>query len=271
AAEDANRLDTDALASLVSIAAQRCLLLERLSEAELLRRSESFKTALLSSVSHDMRTPLSAITASASSLVRYGDELAEETRQDLLGVIEEQCGRLNRYTSNLLNLGRLQAGLDPGGFMQCDALEALGTAISHARLLAPRQQFEKLYSVDAAIVQADPVMLEQVFYNVLENAVRYGSEEWPVLIRASRADGLLLVEVEDKGRGIAPADRDRVFERFYRAGSESGSEGSGLGLSIAKGFTEAFGGSISAHGRGEGQGTVIAIRLPLTGGEAASP
>ena len=263
--------DLAAFVNLLSITVERCLLLERLSEAELVKRSEEFKTALLSSVSHDMRTPLSAISASASSLSRFGDELDDEMRRDLLNTIEEQCERLNRYTTNLLNLGRLQAGVDHRQFTECDALEVLGTAIARTRTLGSSHEITKQYELAAAPVRADPVMLEQVFYNVLENAVRYSPGGSRIIVSAGAADSILAVSITDSGEGILPADLTLVFERFYRSRTSLPHDGSGLGLSIAKGFAEAFGGSIEAA-RGDDLlgGTRITIRLPLEPSKAAS-
>ena len=259
--------DLEAFVNVLSIALERCLLLEQVSEAELIKRSEEFKTALLSSVSHDMRTPLSAISASASSLASY--ELPEEVRADLLATIREQCERLNRYTTNLLNLGRLQGGLDPRHFTECDALDVLGTAISRARHVAGERGIVKVFRVDAALVRADPVMLEQVFYNVLENAVHYSPERSFISVGADVKSDHLLVDIVDQGPGIAAGDEERIFNRFYRARSPSPHEGSGLGLAIARGFTEAFGGSIAAQRVDEKiGGTRISIRLPLEAGGA---
>lgn len=254
--------DLEAFVNVLSITLERCLLLEQVSEAELIKRSEEFKTALLSSVSHDMRTPLSAISASASSLASY--ELPEEVREDLLATIREQCERLNRYTTNLLNLGRLQGGVDSQHFTECDALEVLGTAISRLRPVAGDRRIEKSYGVEAALVRADPVMLEQVFYNVLENAVHYGPEGSSISVGANVEGDHLVVNIVDEGPGIDAGDEERVFNRFYRTQSPSSHEGSGLGLSIAKGFTEAFGGSIAAQRVDEGfGGTRIRVSLPL--------
>lgn len=254
--------DLEAFVNVLSITLERCLLLEQVSATELIRRSEEFKTALLSSVSHDMRTPLSAISASASSLAGY--ELPEEVRGDLLATIREQCERLNRYTTNLLNLGRLQGGVDPQHFTECDALEVLGTALSSLRPMAGERRIEKSYRVEAALVRADPVMLEQVFYNVLENAVHYSPEGSSISVAANVEGDHLVVDIVDEGPGIDTGDGERVFNRFYRTQSPSSHEGSGLGLSIAKGFTEAFGGSIAAQRVDESfGGTRITIRLPL--------
>jgi two-component system sensor histidine kinase KdpD len=252
--------DLETFVSVVSITVERCLLLERMSEAELVERSERFKTALLSSVSHDMRTPLSAISASVTSLLRFGGELREDTRLDLLKMIEEQCARLDRYTTNLLNLSRLQAGLDSEHFVVCDAIEVLGSAILRIRALQSGHGIEKRFELLAAPVLADPVMLEQVFYNVLENAVRYSPAGSPITVSAGIAGGSVEIVVGDRGRGIDPAEISHIFDRFYRGGTVQG-EGSGLGLSIAKGFAEAFGGSIEASSREE-EGTMVAIRLP---------
>lgn len=258
---------SSAFLNLVGLAIERCLLLERLSEAELLRRSEEFKTTLLSSVSHDLRTPLSAISASATSLARFDADLPQETRMDLLAMIQEQCDRLNRYTSNLLNLGRLQAGLDHSLFVDCDVVEVLGAAIGKVRELGSGHEIRKVYDQPSAIVRADPVMLEQVFYNLLENAVRYSPNLMPIVIHVAREENDVVISVEDGGQGIAPADLPRVFDRFYRTQGTAGQEGSGLGLSIARGFIEAFDGSIAASRISEADGgTRITIRLPHRSG-----
>lgn len=252
-----------AFASLLSIALERCLLLEEVSKAELLRRSEDLKTTLLSSVSHDLRTPLSAISASASSLAALGDDLPAETRADLLLMIREQCERLDRYTANLLNLTRLQHGLDEAAFTEFDLLETLGTAIVRARSLASGHPIEKRFRVREAVVRADPVMLEQVFYNLLENACRYSPPGSPVLVSAYGAGDAVTVDIADGGPGIAPAERERIFDRFTRGQSGTSQSGSGLGLSIARGFTEAFGGRIAAVEANAGSGgTTMRITLP---------
>ena len=254
--------DVDAFVNLLSIAIERCLLLDAAAEAELIRRSESFKTSLLSSVSHDMRTPLSAISASATSLSRFSAELSEETKVDLLDMIVEQCGRLDRYTGNLLSLTRLQAGVDGSQLVTCDAIEVLGSAILRARNVRSGHEIEKNLGAGEAIVRADPVMLEQVFYNVLENAVRYSPPQSRIFVEVAATELWLEIAISDCGPGIPAADLSRVFDRFYRSAASQAKDGSGLGLSIAKGFTEAFGGWISAENV-EGAGTRIRIALPI--------
>ena len=257
--------DLAALVNLVSLAAERCLLLRRVAASELVRKSEEFKTALLSSVSHDMRTPLSAISASASSLARFGGDLDDAAKADMLSTIQEQCDRLNRYTTNLLSLGRLQAGLDHDRFTACDALEALGAAVAGVRSAGSGHDIVKRIAPPQALVKADPVMLEQVFHNVLDNSIRYSDPGSPVTVSAAIRRSRLLVSIRDVGRGIPVGQFSRVFDRFYRAG-ETSPEGSGLGLAIAKGFTEAFGGRIWAGVPDDaGGGTIVTIELPLAG------
>lgn len=258
------RFDIEALVNLLGIAVERCLLLERLAEAEAVKRSEQFKTSLLSSVSHDMRTPLAAISASASSLSSYGNELPEASRRDLLAVIETQCARLNRYTTNLLNLGRIQSGFDPASFAEIDAIEALGAALSRAREAGPTHVFDKSIPLDYALVRGDPVMLEQLFYNILDNAVRYSPNGSRIEVQVRAAEGRLVVTIADDGTGVAPRDLTRIFDRFYRGGGAVTRDGSGLGLAISKGFAEAFGGSIRAESPlcATG-GTRVLIGLPL--------
>jgi two-component system sensor histidine kinase KdpD len=154
--------------------------------------------------------------------------------------------------------------VDRKQFTECDALEVLGTAISTIRTGGATQAIIKEFNAAAAIVYADPVMLEQVFYNVLENATRYSPDCSPITVRTAKSGIFLLVEIADAGKGIPAADLERVFDRFYRSRSSHSQSGSGLGLSIAKGFTEAFGGRITAARADQpAEGTTIRIELPL--------
>ncbi len=248
---------------LLSLAIERCMLAEKLVDADVIKRSEQFKTALLSSVSHDLRTPLAAITASASSLTTFSAALDEETKIDLLATIQEQCRRLDRLTGNLLNLGKIEGGLDVKHMSIVDAVEVLGTVLSRVRRLNSTHLFERQFQSSSASVRADEVLLEQLFLNLLENAVVHTPEGTPIRVTACTQGALLTVGVEDDGPGIPVEERDRVFRRFYQ-GRPSGA-GSGLGLSIAKGFAEIIGGTIRA-GRAEEplRGAKIEVLLPVT-------
>ena len=258
-----SEIDFDAVLNLLSMAIDRFVLLHQKAEAEAIRRSEEFKTALLSSISHDMRTPLAAISASASSLLSYGETLPESARKDMLTIIQDQCERLNRYTTNLLNMGRLQAGISPDQLENLDLVEMLGSAVSAVKVHHGGREIIKSLPFDSCTVRANPVMLEQLFYNILENAVQYSPDTGPVLITGHKQSGRVEIAISDQGCGIAPSELGRIFDRFYRSADNVRKEGHGLGLSIASGFAQAFGGEISAHSPLEmGKGTKMVVRLP---------
>ena len=250
---------------LISLAIQRCQLAEQLGKADLLRRSEQFKTALLSSVSHDLRTPLAAISASAGSLIELRAKLDERTTAELLTTIQEQCGRLDRFTRNLLNLGRIEGGLDVASMPPVDALEVLGGTLARVRDAAGGHAIHRHFGVQSALVRADEALLEQLFLNILENAVAHTPAGTSVRVSADRRGSDLVVAVEDDGQGIPEPERERVFERFHQVMLDGAPpSGSGLGLSIAKGFTESFGGTIAALPADQPlRGARIEVRLPL--------
>lgn len=257
-------VDVTALVNLLSMAVERCILLSQRTEAAALRRSEEFKTAVLSSLSHDMRTPLAAISASASSLASFEDDLDRATRQRMLGTIQEQCERLNRYTANLLDLGKLEAGIGPEQRKPVDVIEILGAAIGNARSDSNDHIITKSMGCSSAIVLGNAVMVEQLLYNVIENALRYSPSGSEVLITGKLVDGTVQIGVMDQGCGIPADELPRIFERFYRSTRTLRQEGQGLGLSITKGFVEAFGGTIRvASPYMGGLGTHVIIELPL--------
>jgi two-component system sensor histidine kinase KdpD len=256
--------DVAARLAILAIAAERYILMERLVEADVLRRSEAFKTTLLSSVSHDLRTPLSIISASASSLSRYRNSLPDQTQQDLLQSIEQQAARLNHLTGNLLSLGRIEGGLEPENMPEIDALEVIGTALVSVRQAAPERQITKTIATPHAVVRADPSLLEQVFYNVLENAVVHTPSDTPIHVSVTGEDNQLLIAVEDHGSGLSDDQAERIFERFYQV-SGGQKVGSGLGLSIARGFARAVAGDLRACARADGgRGSRFELRLPLS-------
>jgi two-component system sensor histidine kinase KdpD len=259
---DAGRIE--GLLPILAMAIQRCELASELAEAELVRRSERFKTTLLSSVSHDVRTPLAAIAASAGSLASSGTDLDERSRLDLLANIQEQCDRLDRLTTNLLNLGRIEAGLDFQKMPVVDAVEVLGAVLGRIRRLDGTHRFERKFAVASAYVRADEALLEQLFYNVLENSIVHTPPETLVRVSAGLAEGLFVASIEDDGPGIAEHERDRIFERFYQTTNAGRPRsGSGLGLSIARGFVENIGGTMRARRPDSATGMRIEITIPL--------
>ena len=257
-------LDLQAVTNLLALASDRCLLLDALSEARALQKSEQLKSAILSSVSHDLRTPLTAISAAASSLRSYDQSLSPGQKDQMLATISEQCARLNRYTANLLDMGRIQAGISASGFEEIDVVEILGVVLSHVRQSFPEQQIRKEIANGEILVCANGVMLEQVMFNIIENSVIHGGGQSKVLIALRAEDGFCMLEVTDTGPGITDADHVDIFRRFFRSESPGKRGGSGLGLYIAKGFVDAFGGSLEVVSPVKGGvGTEMIMRIPL--------
>jgi two-component system sensor histidine kinase KdpD len=215
-------------------------------------------------ISHDMRTPIAAISASATSLVSLPAMLETTVKESLLNTIVEQCKRLNRYTSNLLELGRIQAGIDDLSLTSVDLLDILGTVIVRFRQNNPDFVINKLYDTGSILIRANEVMVEQVLENVLDNAIRYSAENKRIDVRVDACGRHARIAVQDHGVGISQQDLPRVFERFYRGSRTETLPGSGLGLAIVKGFVERFGGEIAVESpSAQGVGTRLSIKLPL--------
>lgn len=254
-----------ALAPVVTLALERTLLASYLAEVSAARRAEDLKSALLSSVSHDLRSPLTAISASASTLLEFGDKVDAQTAQELLHGIVDEAERLNQLTTNLLQMTRL-LGVDgrlPGSVLP--AAEMIrNVKRRQARFAGDRKLLFEPPALEVQVL-ADTALFELVLTNVVQNAIRYSPDGSTVTL-ACRADGgACEIRVADEGPGIPPGEQTRVFERFYRLErDERMQRGSGLGLAIARGFVEASGGSIAIVSPvADGRGTCIVIRLPL--------
>jgi two-component system sensor histidine kinase KdpD len=253
------------LARIAGIALERAQLVQQLLDARAAARAEEFKTSLLSSVSHDLRTPLTTIRTAASSLLEFGDVLDSDTASELLGSIVDESDRLNHLTSNLLEMSRLQGGRDglrlsvlPAGEIMRGVLARLERSSAQARIaiVAPREEVQ---------IEVDPVLFELALVNVVENALVYSPPQSPVRIECLVEGETCVIAVTDQGPGIPPSDQVNVFKRFYRgqAGRDA-RKGSGLGLAIAKGFVEASRGRITIISPvGEERGTTIRLCLPL--------
>jgi two-component system, OmpR family, sensor histidine kinase KdpD len=253
-----------ALEALLSAALEREELLGGVVETASLRRADVVKTALLRAVSHDLRSPLTAISAAGEAL--GSDALREDERKEMAAVIVEEARRLSRLVDNLLDLSRLEAGAAEPRREWTSVDEVLGAAIGELNPQA--EDFALAIDPDLPPIRADSAQLERAFANVLENARRHSAGH-PVSVRARAVrplageGGRLIVRVVDRGPGIPPAQLERVFEPFYRAGTaQTGHRGSGLGLAIARGFTEANGGELRVESL-PGQGATFVFELPL--------
>ena len=247
-----------ALEAVLAAALERDELLAGVVETRALRRSDVVKTALLRAVSHDLRSPLTAILTAVEPL--QAENVDDGDRRDLAGDIREEAIRLSRLIDNLLDLSRLEADAAEPRPEWTSVEEVIRSAVDELEL--PPDSFRLAISPDLPLVRADAAQLERAFANLFDNSARYSGGH-PVSVRARAGHERILVRVVDRGPGIPPAQRERVFEPFYRAGTNaSGHRGSGLGLAIVRGFVEANGGRVSVESL-PGQGTSFVVELPL--------
>jgi two-component system sensor histidine kinase KdpD len=245
------------LAALVGIALHRDALQAETVETAAVRRSDELKTVLLRSVSHDLRTPLTAMLAAGHAL--GSPSLTEGERGELTAALVEEGERLSALVDKLLDLSRLESGRAEPQMVSMSLEEVLGAARDG---LPAGADVQLRTDEDLPGLLADPVQLERAFANVLDNAVRHSGGH-PVQVRARVVGSRLLVRVVDRGPGVPAAERERIFEPFYRpAGSESRGAGAGLGLAIARGFIEANGGRIWVESL-PGQGTSFVAEFPI--------
>lgn len=233
------------------------------TELEIAQRSDELKTALLDSVSHDLRTPLATIRAAAGSLADREISWTDAERDRTARQIDFEAERLNRIVSNLLDMSRIQAGAIQPEIEMLPVEEACRAVLQHAASSLGERPVRLEVPPELPPVLADPVMLEEVLVNLLENVVRYTPPDAPVLIGASAEDSKILLRVDDGGPGIPPEGLAKIFEKFYRDPSTRGrsGRGTGLGLAVVKGMVEAMGGKVWAT-RSELGGLGIRIELP---------
>lgn len=252
-----------AVADQAAVAVERVQLVSAAEGARLLSETESLRAALLSSISHDLRTPLVSVIGSATTLSTVGEIIPAEERADLVRTILDEARRLNRFVQNLLDMTRLSYGGLRLRRDWIDLRDVIGHALAATRdLLAP---FRLKVAVDDAVplIFADPVLLEQVLVNVLDNAAKYSPPGGRIGVVATWRDGAADIRVADDGPGIPEADRERVFDMFYRVrAGDSQAAGTGLGLSICRGLVAAHGGTIRAEGGAGGIGLEIVVTLP---------
>ena len=252
-----------------AVALERAELASATVEAETLRRSDQLRAALLNSISHDLRTPLSTVLGSATTLLDYGGTLRPEVYRDLLESIREDAHRLNRYVGDLLDMTRLEGGALNPRTEWTDVRDVLAAAIERVERRLGGRRLDRDFPAELSLVKTDAGLLEQAVVNVLENAIAYSSDGTDIEVAAYEDRGNVVVSIEDEGKGIPPAELARVFDKFRRLEQPSDrGKGIGLGLSISKGFVEALGGRIAAaspiHGDAATgfRGTRILISLP---------
>ncbi len=259
----ANARLLSAVAKQLGLGIERQRLRKEATEVEILRRADDLKTALINAVSHDLRTPLASIMTSAGSLRSTDVHWTNQERAEFAEAIEEETKRLNRIVQNLLDLSRIEAGILRPDKTPSSIRESVDTVLERLRSVAAGHHIVVTIPQQVPLVPMDPVEIDQVLTNLIENAVKYTPPGTTIEISASQANGAVSIEVADNGPGIAPASLPRVFEAFYRdpeQGKKTG--GSGLGLAVVKGLVEAHGGTITAENR-EGGGARFRFTLPL--------
>jgi len=254
----------DAIIDQAAVAIDRARLSKSSLEQTAAIEGGRLRSALLASVSHDLKTPLATITGAVTSLRQLGARMDARSRDDLLGSIEDESGRLSRFLANLLDMTRIDSGTIDARKDWVDVADVVRAAVEQIRRSFPERSVDVKLAPDLPLLRGDSVLLGQVLFNLLDNAIKYGGEE-PVTIYARREKSDVVVSVVDMGRGIPAKDLAKVFEKFFRrARSDGRAPGTGLGLAIARGFVEAMGGTITAESPAQKRrGTRMTLRFPV--------
>jgi two-component system, OmpR family, sensor histidine kinase KdpD len=254
----------DALCDQAAVAIERISLAKGLDEARVLAETERLRAALLTSISHDLRTPLATILGAVSSLRSYPDTYGTADRDELLAALEDEAERLNRFVVNLLDMTRLESGAIELRFELLDVGEVIGAALQRAAGVLADHRVEVTVPPALPMLRLDAVLFEQVLFNLLDNAAKYSPASSRIDVRVARYGELVEIEVVDEGPGIPPDDLERIFDKFYRVHAQDRRRaGTGLGLAICRGFVEAQGGWIVARNRRDRSGAVFTIRMPV--------
>lgn len=245
-----------------SLALERERLAEKMHQSEMLAATEKLRTALLMSISHDLRTPLASILGNVTSLRRYGHLYDDRTSQETLAAVEDETRRLSLFVDNLLHMTRIDAGALRPTMEPLDLADLLGSALKRVERQLSGHRVRTELDADLPMIRLDFVLAEHVFVNVLENAAKFAPPGSEIAISAARENGGIVIRIADQGPGIPEADLPRIFERFFRAPvGDHRPAGVGLGLAVCKGFVEGMDGSIAAENRVTG-GVVVTIRFP---------
>jgi two-component system sensor histidine kinase KdpD len=254
----------DALMDQAALAIERVRLALEADRAKLASEADRLRSALLTSISHDLKTPLAGIIGAVGTLRDFGNILNESSKRDLLATIHEEAERLNRFIANLLDMTKIESGaLEPGTGLY-DIGEIVGSALQRAGKVLSDHRVEVEMSGMLPMLKLDPVLFEQVLFNILDNAAKHAPAGSTISVRAWQSDGTVTLQILDEGEGIPPEDLERIFDKFYRARKgDRVPAGTGLGLPICRGFIEAMDGTIEAANRSDRSGAVITIKLPM--------
>jgi two-component system, OmpR family, sensor histidine kinase KdpD len=255
----------DALADQGALAVERVQLVEDMERVQRSAETERLRAALLTSISHDLKTPLASVLGSAGTLRDLGNKLNDNEKAELLSTIIEESERLNRFIANLLDMTRLESGAVTPKLAPHDLSEIIGTTLQRTSKILRNHPVRLDLGTDLPMVSLDPVLFEQVLFNLLDNAAKYAGPGTTVSIRTWRDRDSVVLQVIDEGEGIPQGDLEHIFDKFYRVQkTDQVRAGTGLGLAISRGFVEAMNGTIVAANRPDRQGAVFTITLPIS-------
>ena len=254
----------DALIDQAALAIERVNLVDDLDQAKRRVEADRLRAALLTSISHDLKTPLAAIVGAAGALKDLSSHLDDKAKADLVATILDESERLNRFIANLLDMTKLEAGSIKPNMARHDVSEIVGSVLERARKILARHKVEIEIADGLPMLELDPVLFEQVLFNLLDNAAKYAPPDTTIRIESWQERETVKLQVIDEGSGIPPEEVELVFEKFHRASKgDQVRAGTGLGLAISRGFIEAMGGTIDAANRSDRPGAVFTIKLPV--------
>ena len=254
----------DALIDQSALAIERVHLVEDMDRVKRTVETERLRSALLTSISHDLKTPLAAVMGAAGTLRGMSDKLSNSEKADLLTTIVDESERLNRFIANLLDMTKLESGAIAPKLAPHDLREIVGSALRRADKILAGRHVELELGANLPMLDLDAVLFEQALFNVLDNAAKYSPAGSTIRIDAWRETESVTMQIKDEGDGIPPDEVERIFDKFYRV--QKGDQvrpGTGLGLAIARGFIEAMKGTIVAGNRSDCRGATFTIRMPI--------
>jgi two-component system, OmpR family, sensor histidine kinase KdpD len=255
----------DALMDQAALAIERVYLVEDMDRVKRTVETERLRSALLTSISHDLKTPLAAILGAASTMRDVGSRLTDLQKADLLATIVDESERLNRFIANLLDMTRLESGAVAANLALHDLGEIVGSALRRAARILAQHKVEVEIATDLPMLEVDPVLFEQVLFNLLDNAAKYAPTGTTIGMRAWSESNSIRLQILDEGEGVPPSELQHIFDKFYRVHkTDTVRAGTGLGLAISRGFVEAMKGTITAANRTDRSGSVFTIVLPVT-------
>ena len=259
----------DALIDQGALAIERVHLVADLESARRTAETDRLRSALLTSISHDLKTPLAAALGAASTLRDLSHALTDAQKAELLATVIDESERLNRFIANLLDMTKLESGAIIPNAAPHDLGEIVGSALRRAGKMLARHHVELKLAVGLPMLDLDAVLFEQALFNLLDNAAKYSPDGTTIRILGTREGDTAVLQVLDEGEGIPPPDLEKIFDKFHRAQkADHVRAGTGLGLAIARGFVEAMHGTITAANRADRSGAVFTITLPIPGAGA---